>query len=388
MLSTNLILHARVVTGQGGGPDKTIVTAPRHYRSYGFDGQCLYLHPPGDKGFDVIRRRADQQGADLYEIDDCGPLDPRVVWQAWRLCRRLQPAIWHGHDYKTNLLGLMLVRSGCPLRLVTTVHGWVKDTLKTPLYYRIDKMCLPRYEHVYCVSQDQIDACRDLGVSNDRLFLLDNGIDLEAYRRRRDRVTARGDWLPVAAGETLIGAMGRLSSEKGFDILIRAVARRIAAGDRLRLVIAGEGDEREKLIRLIGDLGMQDYIRLTGFCEDVIRFFEAIDLFVLSSRREGLPNVLLEAMAIGVPILSTRVAGVPGLISQDENGWLVDCGDENRLAELLGRLVSDPQTCHRLGTAGRATVERRFSFEERARKQCDLYKQLLGNGLEHSVGSA
>ncbi len=378
MLSPKLILHARVVTGHGGGPDKTIVTAPRHYREFGFEGQCLYLHPPEDEGFAVIRRRAEQQGAELIEIDDGGPLDPKVVWQAWRLCRRLKPAIWHGHDYKTNLLGLMLVRAGCRMRLVTTVHGWVKETSRTPLYYRIDKLCLPRYEHVYCVSQDQVDACHELGVPDDRLFLLDNGIDLDAYQRRRDPATARGDWLPVAPGELLVGAMGRLSAEKGFDLLIRAVARRIADGDRLRLVIAGEGDERESLERLISDLGMGDHIRLIGFCEDVIRFYEAIDLFVLSSLREGLPNVLLEAMAIGAPILSTRVAGVPRLIGHDDNGWLVDCGDEDALAESLRRLAADPQTRERLAKAGRETVETRFSFAERARKQCELYSKLPG----------
>jgi glycosyltransferase involved in cell wall biosynthesis len=179
--------------------------------------------------------------------------------------------------------------------------------------------------------------------------------------------------------------MGRLSAEKGFDLLIRAVSRRIAAGDRLRLVIAGEGDERESLERLIGDLGMRDHIRLIGFCEDVIRFYEAIDLFVLSSLREGLPNVLLEAMAIGVPILSTRVAGVPRLICHDDNGWLVDCGDEDSLADSLGQLAADPETRLRLAKAGRETVETRFSFEERARKQCELYGRLLGDGAQASV---
>jgi len=382
-----MILHARVVTGHGGGPDKTIVTAPRHYRAFGFDAQCLYLHPPGDEGFEVIRRRACHQAAELIEIDDGGPLDPKVVWQAWRLCRRLKPSIWHGHDYKTNLLGLMLVRAGCRMRLVTTVHGWVKQTSRTPLYYRIDKMCLPRYEQVYCVSQDQVDACREIGVRDDRLFLLDNGIDLDAYQRQREPATARGDWLSVGSGECLVGAMGRLSAEKGFDLLIHAVAQRIAASDRLRLVIAGEGDERESLQRLIGDLGMQEHIRLIGFCEDVIRFYEAIDLFVLSSLREGLPNVLLEAMAIGVPILSTRVAGVPRLISHDDNGWLVDCGDEKSLTESLGRLASDPQTRQRLADAGRATVEARFSFQERARRQCELYERLLGNRMNPALGT-
>ncbi|XZE54224.1 glycosyltransferase [Planctomycetaceae bacterium SH139] len=372
-----LVLHARVVTGHGGGPDKTIVTAPRYYGEYGFQSKCLYLHPPEDEGFEVIRRRAAQQGTELVEIIDRGPLDPRVFWQAWRLCRGLQPAIWHGHDYKTNLLGLMLRRAGCRMRLVTTVHGWVKQTSRTPLYYRIDKLCLPRYEHVYCVSQDQIDACRELGVREDRLFLLDNAIDLDTFSRRRDRSQARDGWLTVAPGRCLVGAMGRLSAEKGFDLLIRSAAERIAAGDPIEMVIAGDGDQREPLLQLIHELGMQKHIRLLGFCEDIIPFYEAIDLFVLSSLREGLPNVLLEAMAIGVPILSTRVAGVPRLLQHDQNGWLIDCGDQAALTESLGRLIADAQTRQRLAKAGRETVETRFSFEQRARKQCECYTKLL-----------
>jgi len=378
-MSQPLVLHARVVTGHGGGPDKTIVTAPRYYGEFGFHAQCLYLHPPDDEGFHVIRRRAVEQGTELIEIIDRGPLDPRVFWQTWRLCRRLRPAIWHGHDYKTNLLGLLLVRSGCLMRLVTTVHGWGVQASRTALYYRIDKLCLPYYQHVYCVSQDQLEACREIGVRDDALFLLDNAIDLETFSRRRNQSQARRNDMAVSAGHYLVGAMGRLSAEKGFDLLIRAVARRIATGDPIELVIAGDGDQRASLLRLIRDLGVEDRIRLLGFCEDTIRFYEGLDLFVLSSLREGLPNVLLEAMAIGVPILSTRVAGVPRLLQHDENGWLVDCGDEDALAESLGRLVSDPAARQRLAKAGRETVEQQYSFEERARKQCELYKTVLNH---------
>ncbi len=384
-ISTPLVLHARVLTGHGGGPDKTIVTAPRHYRPFGFDAQCLYLRPPNDVGFEVIRRRAAEQNATLNEIIDRGPIDPRVVWQAWRLCRRLRPAIWHGHDYKTNLLGLMLVRSGCSMRLATTVHGWVKQTARTPIYYRIDKLCLPRYEHVYCVSADQVESCRDLGVAPGHLFLLDNAIDLETFSRRRESTDApcqgpSGTPLSSESGRLILGAMGRLSPEKGFDLLIRAVAKRIALGDPIDLVIAGDGDQKETLQRLIDELGLGNRIRLTGYCEDVIGFYESLDLFVLSSLREGLPNVLLEAMAIGVPILSTRVAGVPRLIEHGRNGWLVGCGDEETLADAIGRLIANPAHCGRMAKAARETVERQFSFEERARRQCELYRTLI-NGF-------
>ena len=172
--------------------------------------------------------------------------------------------------------------------------------------------------------------------------------------------------------------------------MIRAVAARIAAGDPLELVIAGEGDQRAALQQLIDQLGMADRIRLLGFCEDLVAFYESLDLFVLSSIREGLPNVLLEAMAMGVPVLSTHVAGVPRLIGHERNGWLVECGDESGLGEAVGRLANDGPLRRRLAAAGLNTVRERFSFDERAKKQCQWYRELLdegGNGEEWAAGT-
>src|SRR5258707_946896 len=133
-----VVLDARVVTGTGGGPDKTILNSPRFLDALGYRMLCAYLHPPEDPGFDVLRQRAKELGAPLAEIFDRGPCDVRVFTRLLCLCRRERVAIFHGHDYKTNLLGLLLARFH-PMRLVTTVHGWVRHTARTPLYYRIDK---------------------------------------------------------------------------------------------------------------------------------------------------------------------------------------------------------------------------------------------------------
>src|SRR5262245_23736235 len=132
-----VVLDARVVTGTGGGPDKTILNSPRFLEALGYRMLCAYLRPPNDAGFDAIRQRAKRLSAPLIEIDDHGPLDHRVFFELLKLCRRENVAIFHGHDYKTNLLGLVLKRFH-PMRLVTTVHGWVHHTARTPLYYRVD----------------------------------------------------------------------------------------------------------------------------------------------------------------------------------------------------------------------------------------------------------
>ena len=137
-------------------------------------------------------------------------------------------AIWHGHDYKSNLVGLLL-RPAWPMRLVTTVHGWVHKTRRTPLYYWVDRICLRYYEKVICVSDDLYQACRACGVPRRRCVLLENGIDTDDFRRRQTTHEAKAK-LGLPPGRFLIGAVGRLSAEKGFDLLIRCVHRLIQRG--------------------------------------------------------------------------------------------------------------------------------------------------------------
>jgi hypothetical protein len=158
-----VVLDARVVTESGGGPDKTILNSPRFFEPLGYRNLCAYMHPPGDSGFESLKEKAAAWGAPLFSIADRGAWDWKVVTAALELCRRERVAIWHGHDYKSNALGLLLLRVW-PMRLVTTVHGWVKETRRTPLYYKIDQLCLPRYEAVICVSDDLYQRSLECGV--------------------------------------------------------------------------------------------------------------------------------------------------------------------------------------------------------------------------------
>jgi glycosyltransferase involved in cell wall biosynthesis len=371
-----VVLDARVVRGSGGGPDKTILNSPRYLSAAGYRMLCVYLHEPADPGFAHLRRKADQYGAPLESVADRGPLDPGVVLRLLNVCRRERPSIWHGHDYKTNALGLLL-RRFWPMRLVSTLHGWVHHTARTPLYYWIDRLCLPFYEKVVCVSEDLHRACRACGVPDDRCELLENGVDLDEYARRRSVAEAKRR-LGLSPGRLLVGAAGRLSAEKGFDLLIRAVDRLLRDGLDAELILVGEGGERAALEALVGELGLGDRVRLLGYRPDLPVWFEAMDGFALSSLREGLPNVLLEAMALETPVVATRIAGVPRLVRHGENGLLVGPGSVDELAEALGRLLRDAGLRRRLARAGRRTVEEGYSFAARMDKLRALYDHLLG----------
>ena len=364
------ILDARVLSGAGGGPDKTLIHSPPFLARAGYRMLCAYLHDPADPGFVLLREKARAAGVDPISIPDHGPLDWRVVPRALDVCRRERVAVWHGHDYKTNVLGLVLKRL-YPLRLVTTAHGWVLKTNRTRLYYFIDRNVQRFYERVLCVSPDLLPVCRAAGVPTARLELLENGIDTDVYRRSKSAPEARS----VLGFEQrfTVGAVGRLSAEKGFDILIRAVDRLLAAGRDVQLWIAGEGPEQGGLAGLSAELGRGDRVRLLGYRADVLALYEASDVFALSSTREGLPNVLLEAMALEVPVVATAVNGVPRLVTHGETGELVASGSVEGLAAGLDRLIPDPSLRARYAAAGRRSVEQRFSFSARMDRLVRLY---------------
>ncbi len=370
-----VVFDARVVTGSGGGPDKTILNSPRFLGQVGYRMVCGYLHPPGDPGYDEIARKAARYSAPLVSIPDRGPWDWRVVTGLLAVCRRENVTVWHGHDYKTNALGLLLRRFH-PMRLVTTVHGWVHHTARTRLYYRLDRLCLPRYERVICVSEDLFEACLACRVPAANCVLLENAIDADEYRRRATPDQAKAA-LGLPTDGLLVGAVGRLEPEKGFDLLIRAVHSLVGRGLDVRLVIVGEGGDRGRLETLAKELGVAARVLLPGWQSDVRAYFEAMDVFALSSLREGLPNVLLEAMALEVPVVATRIAGVPRLVRDGRTGLLTEPGNLPGLTRSLHGLLTNPGLRDLFRRAGRRTVETRYSFPVRMQKLKKIYDGLL-----------
>lgn len=370
-----VVLHTRVVTGTGGGPDKTILNSPRFLVGAGYEAHCAYLHPPADPDFESIRGRAVAADAPLIGIPDRGLTDLSVVRSLLRVCRQLKVGIWHGHDYKTNALGLLLRRFH-RMKLVTTVHGWVRHTKRTPLYYWIDRNSLRFYDRVIAVSQDLYEASLQAGVRPDRCILIENAIDTEEFRRTRDRDTVKLE-LGFDPALPLIGAVGRLSEEKGFDYLIRAVDQLHRQGLDVQLAIAGEGNQLHSLQSLIAQQSRPERFRLLGFVPDTKTFYQALDVFALSSLREGLPNVLLEAMAFEVPVVATAIAGIPRLIEHEQNGLLVPPADVPALASCLNRLLITPETAGQLALAARETILSRYDFRVRMQKVRAVYDGLF-----------
>jgi len=370
-----VVLHARVVTGTGGGPDKTILNSPRFLSDLGYDSVCAYLHPPDDPSFVDLKQRAETLNAELISIPDRGIKDVSVITRMLKTCRERNVSIWHAHDYKSDALGLLL-RKFHSMKLVSTVHGWGVKSKKTMLYHAVDRFSLKSYDRVICVSDKLLAECLSAGIPIGNLCEIDNAIDLSSYGslpEKRDAKTQMG----IDSEKLVVVAVGRLSKEKGFDILIQSFADLLQTGLEATLLIAGAGPERDSLQAQIGNLGCENAIRLVGHVSDPRRVYAAADVFALSSTSEGLPNSLLEAMACGVPVVATAVGAVPNVIIDELNGLLIQPGDAAALTLSLSRLILNEALRNQILSAGLRTIEEQYSFVCRMQKVAAVYDGLF-----------
>jgi glycosyltransferase involved in cell wall biosynthesis len=213
-----------------------------------------------------------------------------------------------------------------------------------------------------------------------RIHVVPNGIDVTRFAPNSEaRARARSE-LGIPGDSWLVGTVGRLAPEKDQALLIRAMAPLL--DERRQLVIVGDGPEREALERARAETWRAEFCQLIGARADVAPYLAALDAFVLSSRTEGLPLGLLEAMATGVPVVSTAVGGIPDLIASGTNGVLVPVGDERALVRELVMLAGQPTAGLRLGKAGRETVLARYSVGQMAERYEELYEQVTARGRQ------
>jgi glycosyltransferase involved in cell wall biosynthesis len=375
------VLHLRTVTGHGGGPEKTLLNSQR-FIGDGYTLQLAYIRPVGDDVYDLPQRAA-QLGVSFVDIPERGPLDFRTVRRLSQLIKDSRPDILHAHDYKTNVLAVLLGKWH-RLPVMTTVHGYVSQSKKLNLYYRIDRWALRRMDHIVVVSEDLLHRVKQWGIPSTRCSLVENAIDVEQYIRHLPTAEAKCQ-LGISPRSLVIGAVGRLAAEKALDRLILAVDRLLRTGRNLELIIIGEGAERPRLEALVARLDHGDSIRLLGYRTDTINLYQAMDVLVLCSLREAFPNVLLEALATEVPVVATPVAGVPQIIQHEKNGLLVQPDNVDQLTAALERLASDVVLRKRLAAAGRQVVEEKYSFEVRMRKIRAIYDRLLGREASASL---
>lgn len=291
-----------------------------------------------------------------------------------KYARRQGIALLHTHGYKANILFGLLPRFLRRLPLVSTVHGWTstRGLSKMRLYEWVDGLSLRGVDQVVLVNSAMAKHPR-LQALRQRCQVVDNGL-------------AEPDVpVPVPEGELAefcrqgftFCAVGRLSPEKGFDLLLEALAAVRPQYPALRLVIFGEGRQRLELETKLSNLGLQQQVRLPGYCSEVRSYLPLCRALVLSSLTEGLPIVVLEAMQARVPIIATRVGGVPEVLAGGQAGLLVAAGNREALATALGQFSADPASSLERVAVAAHRVREHYSSGSMARKYQEIYSGLL-----------
>jgi glycosyltransferase involved in cell wall biosynthesis len=217
--------------------------------------------------------------------------------------------------------------------------------------------------------------------------VIHNAIDTSAWSPRY-ATPALKEELGLRQGCPVIGYVGRIMPEKDLETWLRAAALVAQRYPEAHFVLVGEGRDSAtlgQLQRLASELGMAERVHFPGYRAHLLPVYGSFDLFVLSSRREGLPNSILEAMAVGLPVVTTDVAGTKELVLDGQTGYVVPQGNVDRLGQAMGMLLADNQLRHRLGQAGRERIEREFSFTQRMQRVEELYARILGFPLNQSL---
>jgi glycosyltransferase involved in cell wall biosynthesis len=290
-----------------------------------------------------------------------------------RLLRRERPDILHASSSKAGVLGrLAAALVGIPIRIFT-VHGWAfaaHSGFTSTLYRWADRAIRPLTTVTVCVSENERAAGMAAGTCSAwDSVVIRNAVPFDGIpRARHDRETP------------ILVSVGRLKAPKDFATLLSALAALPDAA--FEAVIAGEGPNRPMLEAEIERLDIGDRVRLLGERRDVPELLGAADVFVLSSRSEGFPVSVLEAMVAGLPVVASRVGGVAELVEEGETGLLVAPGNSEELTAALGRVLADRELRCRLGAAGRERVEQHFDLESFRRAHLDLYyRELTRKGL-------
>lgn len=290
--------------------------------------------------------------------------------------------IVHTHKYKDTILAAPVARwSGVP-HVVRTVHGLTEpfsgvQARRMAFYESVERRVHQQYVKTLLAVSSEIERrLRQTGATD--VVCIRNGIDVNTMPNRSMRSTKR-----KACGVTddvcLIGSIGRLTPVKGFPHLIKAVQILAEQGLRVKLWLVGSGTLNAEFLRLAQGLGVADRVELLGHREDTYELLQAMDMFVLPSLHEGIPMALLEAMAAGLPVIASRVGGIPEVIEDHVSGILVEPGDPCGLALICRRLMHDAELSERLGQAAKRRVKERFSSETMAAGVANVYRRLIVN---------
>ncbi|HLA28920.1 MAG TPA: glycosyltransferase family 4 protein [Syntrophales bacterium] len=317
-----------------------------------------------------------------FLVRDLQPLsDLAAFFCLLRILRHENPHIVHTHTSKAGILGRWAAYFCRIPIIVHTPHGHVFwgyfNPVKTRLFTLLERWTARITTSIVTLtSQEKADHLRFRIAPEKKFAVIHSGVDLGRFLAHPSDPAETRALLGIPSDMTVVGTVGRLTSVKGQELLLRAAFDLIRQGQCIFLLLLGDGELRQDLERSAKRLGIENYVRFLGWRSDVARIMAVYDIFCLPSRNEGMGKVLVEAMAMGLPIIASNIGGIRDIVRTGENGLLVPVGDVAAWAEAISCLCRDPERRRRMGDAGRQMAPF-YSSEEMIKRIDQLYRKLL-----------
>jgi len=308
-----------------------------------------------------------------------------IAYRLARKFRQVQPDIVHTHKYKDSIIGSLVARCLRVPYVVRVIHGMPEPfqglkNLKMFGYTLADRFVTRFFiDKIVAVSSD-IEKLIGEAYGADRVVCIHNGVDLEAMQVTFATAEMRKEWR-FDETEVVIGTVGRLVPVKGHIILLEALRILHDSHQNVRLLVIGEGPLRSHLEAEVKRLGLKQVVTFAGHKEQAYDFINMMDIFALPSLHEGIPMVLLEALALKRPVIASRVGGIPEVVLHGHTGLLIDHSNPAELAAGLKIMLQDRSRAAALGMAGRIKVAHEFNALVMASKTCKMYQELRANAL-------
>jgi glycosyltransferase involved in cell wall biosynthesis len=368
------VLHL-IDTYRVGGPGKTIINSAKYIDRTRYRVHVgAFTNPRA--GHDEFATAVRAAAIPFLDLKETRRVQPEHVLQIRRYIRDQHIRIVHLHGYRTDLMGYLATRGLRGVGLLTTHHGWIRNTAKQEQVARFARWLCRRFDAVEVVSRRLLDDLSPSLREDGRAVVVHNAIVTADYRREGTRAAVRQQ-LGIAADAMVLGTIGRFSAEKGCLDLLEAFRRVAQAVPRAHLVLIGEGPLAGELERQAAAAGIVGRVSFVPHQTRVQPYYEALDLLVSPSHTEGISNVILEAMTFGVPVVATAVGGTPEIIESGRSGILVPGRRPDLLGEAIVNLLGNDGERQRVADGGRRRIDEAFTFEVRMRREESLYESIL-----------
>jgi glycosyltransferase involved in cell wall biosynthesis len=366
--STCLKVTHVVLSLDVGGLERNVINQVREGQKLGQDVSVLCLERPG-----VLADHVRDLNARVLSMDKRPGIRPSLIGRLRALLRELRPDVVHTHQIASLFYTGLATRGREDPLLVHTEHGKEKyaERLRTRWLGRLGGRYAARF---YCLSEDMAKAViASRIVPKDKVYVIGNGIEMERFRQQNGREQLRHS-LGIAPSAPVIGTVGRLTDVKKQDLLLRAFKQVKTELPGSHLLLVGDGPLMGDLQKQAVQLDVERSVHFLGYQAETERFYPVMDVFALTSRSEGIPQSVLEASAAGLPVIASRVGGVPEVIQDGQTGLLFSSGNEAELTAGLKALLTNPSLARQLGEAGRRHVETRFDVRSMA---ADYHRHFL-----------